>query len=136
MLQTVRQCIAYRGFQQRWTETRLGNWTLSSILILGNTLTNNKSEYYFTATKCTRNNGYQKYFLPVLHDFELHWTKSSSSLHIFYTCRDSYYQLRQCCPTFLTSRAAQEIIIKLRATPVNSKEKTTKDYNVQQVLSL
>src|SRR6218665_2494877 len=62
MLQTVRQCIAYRGFQQRWTETRLGNWTLSSILILGNTLTNNKSEYYFTATKCTRNNGYQKYF--------------------------------------------------------------------------
>src|SRR6218665_1883339 len=30
----------------------------------------------------------------------------------------------QCCPTFLTPRAAQDIIMKPRAAPVNSKETT------------
>ena len=30
-------------------------------------------------------------------------------------------ELRQCCPTFLTPRAAQDIIMKPRAAPVKSK---------------
>src|SRR6218665_1238596 len=35
-----------------------------------------------------------------------------------------FYSLHQCCPTFLTPRAAHDIIMKPRAAPVNSKVTT------------
>jgi len=41
---------------------------------------------------------------------------------------DSTISLVQCCPTFLTPRAAEDIIMKSRAAPVNSKVGLTTEF--------
>ena len=53
-------------------------------------------------------------------------TLSRRQWSTFYTGKVTFldYPLVQCCPTFLTPRAAQDIIMKPRAAPVNSNATT------------
>ena len=56
-------------------------------------------------------------------DFRLSFLEVACYWQCYRNC-PYYITLHQCCPTFLTPRAAQDKIMKLRVAPVNSKVTT------------